>query len=451
MEEKEKLIESAKKYVWTSLSEYADIEKEVKIFVKGEGCYLTDINGKEYLDTFASLLTTICGHHRLEIARAVQEQMEKLEFFPSYHDCYTVPVIKLAEKLAEIAPGDLSVSFFVNDGSEANESAIKMAKQYFWQKGEKNRYKIISRRYSYHGATYGALSATGLPDFVEPFHPLVPGFVKAMSTFCYHCELGLEPSSCNLACLKNMEQTILGEKPGTVAAVIVDPIPGSNTGYPVPPDGYIPGLRALCDKYGILLIFDEVQVGFGKTGKMFACENWNVVPDFLCLAKGFTGGYLPMGVVIVKERIANEFRKPGKDFHHGFTFSGNPTIACVVLKVIEIIKKENLVQKAVETGKYLEENLRILYEYPVVGDIRGIGMLWAVELVEDRKTKKPLDSKLKVGTWIRDYCWKKGMILRNNAEILVIAPALIMTREQVDFMIDIIDEAIREAIKHFKF
>ncbi|HCG77383.1 MAG: aspartate aminotransferase family protein [bacterium (Candidatus Ratteibacteria) CG_4_10_14_3_um_filter_41_18] len=446
----EELVKVAKKYVWTSLSDYADIEKELKIFVKGEGCYLTDIHGKRYLDTFASLLTTICGHHRPEIARAVQEQMEKLEFFPSYHDCYTVPVIRLAEKLASLAPGDLSVSFFVNDGSEACESAIKMARQYFWQKGEPSRYKIIGRRYSYHGATLGALSATGLPDFAEPFQPLLsPGFSHAMSTWCYHCELGLEPSSCNLACLKNMEQVILGEKLETVAAVIVDPIPGSNIGYPVPPDGYLQGLRALCDNYGIFLIFDEIQVGFGKTGKFFCCENWKVVPDFLCLAKGFSGGYLPMGVVIAKSEIADEFRRAGKDFRHGFTFSGNPTVAAAVLANIEIIEKERLVEKAATIGKFLKERLKGLYKYPIVGDIRGMGTLWAIELVANKKSKVPLNPKLKVGTYIRDHCWKNGMILRNNGDILVIAPALIITKSEVDEMIRLMEQAIQDAIKHF--
>jgi adenosylmethionine-8-amino-7-oxononanoate aminotransferase len=446
----QELIKAAKKYVWTSLSDYADIEKEPKIFVKGEGCYLVDVNGKRYLDTFASLLTTISGHHRPEVAQAVQEQMAQLEFFPNYHDCYTVPIIKLAEKLAQIAPGELSVSYFVNDGSEACESAIKMAKQYFWQRGESSRYKIIARRYSYHGATLGALSATGLPDFAEPFHPLVPGFTHAMSTWCYHCELDLEPSSCGLACLKNMEQTILGEKPETVAAVIIDPIPGSNIGYPVPPNGYLQGLRELCSKYNIFLIFDEIQVGFGKTGKLFACEHWDMVPDFMCLAKGFTGGYLPMGVVLTTAKIADEFRRPGKDFRHGFTFSGNPTVAAAVLAHIEIIERENLVERAGTMGKYLKERLEQFYKYHIVGDVRGMGMILAIELAADRKTKAPLDPKLNVGTWIRDYCWEQGMILRNNGDILVIAPAFTMTKDEADKMLELMEQAISGAIKYFK-
>lgn len=448
--EAEELIRAARKYVWTSLSDYGDIEKAPKIFVKGEGCYLIDVNGKRYLDTFASLLTTVCGHHRPEVAQAVQRQMAQLEFFPNYHDCYTVPVIRLAEKLAQIAPGELSVSYFVNDGSEACESAIKMAKQYFWQRGERSHYKIIARRYSYHGATLGALSATGLPEFREPFQPLVPGFIHAMSTWCYHCELDLEPSSCGLACLKNLEQTILGEHPRTVAAVIVDPIPGSNIGYPVPPDGYLQGLRALCDQYGILLIFDEIQVGFGKTGKLFACEHWDVVPDFMCLAKGFTGGYLPMGAVLTTSQIADEFRRKNKDFHHGFTFSGHPTVAAAVLAHIEILEREHLVQRAATMGKVLKERLERFYTYPIVGDVRGIGMILAIELVADRETRTPLDPKLQVGTWIRDYCWEQGMILRNNGDILVIAPAFTIAEDEADGMVALMEQAISEAITHFR-
>lgn len=449
-EEIDKLKEDAIKYICPHFADNNELAKGAKIFVRGDGCYLYDIEGRRYFDTFASLLTTICGHNRKEIQKAISEQMKKLEFFPNYVDAFTVPLIKLAKKLADIMPGDLSVSFFVNSGSEATETGIKMAKQYFWEKGQKGRYKIIARRYSYHATTLGGISATGIPWFREPFQPLLPGFIHATSCRCYRCELELHPLTCNLACLKEIEKLILWENSETIAAVIIDPVPGSNIGFPVPPDGYLQGLRKLCDKYGILLIFDEVQTGFGKTGKLFACEHWNVVPDILCIGKGFSGGYIPLGATITTEKVYSVFRKPGSELRSGSTFGGH-TIACsATLANIGIIEKEKLVEKAREMGKYLKKKLEELYKYKIVGDVRGIGMLLAVELVSDKKTKKPLDTKLAVGRWIRDFCYKRGMILRNNGDILILAPALTLTKEQADEIIKNIDDAIAETIKYFK-
>ena len=446
----EQLKKDAVEYIIPHFANYEELTKEPKIFVKGEGCYIYDIEGNKYLDTFASLLTTICGHGREEVANAAYEQMKQLEFFPNFADTFTLPLIKLAKKLKEITPGELSVSFFINSGSEANETAIKMAKQYFWNKGKKRKYKILARRYSYHATTLGGISATGIPWFREYFEPLLPGFIFAMSAQCFHCELGLDPSSCGLTCLKEMEKIIQWENPESIAGIIIDPIPGSNTGYPLPPEGYLEGLRALCDRYEILLIFDEVQTGFGKTGKWFACEHWAVTPDIMTLGKGLTGGYLPLGVTITTPKVYEVFRAPGAELRSGSTYGGHTTACATTLANIEIIEKEHLVEKAAQMGIYIKDRLNKLYEkYSIVGDIRGIGMLWAVELLADRKTKKSLDSKLKIGSWIRDYCWKKGMILRNNADILVLAPALIMTKEQIDFMIDLVDEAIGEVIKTF--
>ncbi|MBI3990994.1 MAG: aspartate aminotransferase family protein [Candidatus Omnitrophica bacterium] len=449
--EKDKLKKDAAEYICPHFADYNEIAKGGKIFVKGEGSYLYDIDGNRYLDTFASLLTTIVGHTRREIIDAIEEQLNELEFFPNYVDTYTVPLIKLAKKLADIMPGDLKVSFYVNSGSEACETAIKMAKQYHWEKGERSRYKIIGRRYSYHGTTLGGISATGIPWFKEPFQPLLPGFIHGVSTRCYRCELGLEPATCRLACLKSLEKLIEWEGPNTVAGVIIDPIPGSNIGYPLPPDGYLQGLRELCDKHGILLIFDEVQTGFGKSGKWFACEHWNVAPDIIAIGKGFSGGYIPLGATIATEKIYSIFRKPGSEFRSGSTFGGHTVACAAALANIELIEKEKLVEKTDKMGKYLKKELDKLYKYPIVGDIRGIGLLWAIEMVADKKTGKPLDSKLKVGSWIRDYCWNRNMILRNNGDILVLAPALTIKNEQIDEALNTIDNAIESAIKHFKF
>jgi adenosylmethionine-8-amino-7-oxononanoate aminotransferase len=446
----EALKKDALRYILPNFADNVELGRgRPYIFVRGDGCYVYDIDGNRYLDTFASLLTTICGHGRPEVARTVQEQMQQLEFFPNYVDAFTVPAIRLAKKLAEIAPGDLGVTFFVNDGSEACETAIKMARQYFWERGERSRYKVIARRYSYHGGTCGGLSATGLPWFREPFQPLMPGFVHVMPPYCYRCELGLEPPGCRLACLRNTEEVIRWEGPDSVAAVIVDPVAGSNTGYPVPPDGYLQGLREICDRYGILLIFDEVQTGFAKTGKMFCCEHWGVVPDIMAIGKGFSGGYLPLGAALTTPRVAEVFRKPGSEFRHGHTYAGHPTACAAALANIEIIEREGLVARAATMGQYLRGRLEELRQYPIVGDVRGIGMLLAIELVADKATKRPIDPSLAVGRWIRNRCLELGIILRNNAEILVLAPALILTRDQADEIVNALHVVIPEAIARF--
>jgi adenosylmethionine-8-amino-7-oxononanoate aminotransferase len=448
--EKEHLFKIGLENIIIHWASNADLAKEPKIFTAGDGCYVYDIDGNKYLDTFSSLITTICGHNRPEMKQAVLDQMDKIAFFPNYHDTFNIPLIKLAEKLAEIMPGDLEVSFFVNSGSEANETAIKMAKQYHWQNGQPHRYKVIARKYSYHGTTLGAISYTGFPALWEYFEPLIPGRLFAPPANCFDCDLGLEFPSCDLACLKAMEKMIKWEHPETIAAVIMDPIPGSNSGYPLPPEGYLQGVRGLCTKYGILLIFDEVQTGFGKTGKWFACENWDVTPDIMTISKALTGGYAPLGVTVTTKKIADVFKKgPGTEFRSGGTYGGHPISCAVALANIEIIKREKLVERADESGKYLKAELEKLYKYGIVGSVQGIGMLWAIELMADRKTKTKLDAKLGLGTFIRDWCWENGMILRNNGDILVIAPSLIMTREEMDMMLGQLNKVIPLAIKHF--
>ena len=441
------LIELASRHLWQNYFAGNEPSKRPQVLVRGEGLYVYDSEGKRYLDTFASLLTTLCGHGRPEVTEAVRQQMEKLAFFPSGYDCIMEPTVMLAAKLAEITPGSLSVSFFVNDGSEASETALKMALNYFWSKGERSRKKIIFRRYSYHGATLGALAASGLPSLREPYEPLRAGYTHVMPARCYRCELGLRPDSCDMACLKNLEATIEWEGPSSVAAVIMDPIPGSNTGFPVPPDGYLQGVRKLCDKHGILLIFDEIQVGFGRTGKWFAGENWGVTPDILAVAKGFSGGYLPLGAAIATSEIAETFRTSGSGFRHVHTFAGHAASCAAALTNIQIIEKENLVQRSAELGTYLKQRLEELYKHPLVGDVRGIGTLWAVELVANRETREPLSPSGRAGGAVNNYCREHGLILRNNGDILVMAPALIMTDEQADEMVEVLDKAIGEAAK----
>jgi adenosylmethionine-8-amino-7-oxononanoate aminotransferase len=448
--EKKKFIKNAAKHIIPHFANYELLQKEPKIFVRGEGCYLYDIDGKRYLDTFASLLTTICGHCCAEVDAAIKKQVEELEFFPNYVDTFTVPLVELATKIAEITPGKLGVTFFVNSGSEANETALKMARQYHLERGDARRYKVFFRRNSYHGTTLGGVSATGLQWFREYFEPLLSGFISTYPTNCINCELELNPDNCDLMCLKLMEKQMLTEGPERISALIMDPVPGSNTGFPVPPDGYLQRVRELCDKHGILLIFDEVQTGFGKTGKMFACEHWGVSPDILCIGKGFSGGYIPLGAAITTEEVYSVFRKPGHEFRSGSTYGGHTLACAATLANIEVIEKYDLVKQAEETGSYLKSKLHLLRKHRIVGHISGMGLLQALFLVADNGLNTPLDPKLGVGNFIRDYCYKNGMIMRNNGDILVMAPALIITEELIDEATDILNHALTEAVRHFK-
>lgn len=448
-QEKKRLQKSALKHVIAHWACNADLAKGPKIFTAGEGCYIYDINGNKYLDTFSSLITTTLGHNRPEIKQAVLDQMDNLAFFPNYHDSFTVPLIKLAKKLSEIMPGNLDVSFFLNSGSEANETALKMARQYHWENGQPHRYKIIARKNSYHGTTLGTTSCTGFPALNKCLQPMMLGCVFAPPASCNACELSLNPATCDLGCLKAMEKIIQWEHSETISAVIMDPIPGSNSGYPLPPEGYLQGVRKLCDKYGILLVFDEIQTGFGKTGKWFACEHWNVTPDIMTVSKAITSGYLPLGVAVTTKKIADVFKTPGSEFSSGSTYGGHPLACAVALETIKIMQKEKLVERVAETGKYLKAELEKLYRFKIVGDIRGKGTLWAIELTANRKTGAKFTSGLDIGTFIRDWCWENGMILRNNRNTLVIAPALVITRAEIDIMLGKLHEVIPLAIKHF--
>ena len=446
MDEKEikRLKEDAVKYIIPHFASNSELAKGAKIFTKGEGCYVYDIEGNKYFDTFATLLTTVSGHNRPEIKEAIIRQLDELEFFPNYVDTFPLPLINLSRKLAQIMPGDLSVSFYVNSGSEANETALKIARQYHLENGQPHRYKFIARRDSYHATTLGASSVTGLKWFREYFEPLLPGCIFVSAARERDCPPGMDSRTYGQKLLQELEETIEDESPESIAGIIMDPLPGSNTAYPLPPAGYLEGVRALCDKYGIVLIFDEIQSGFGKTGKWFFCEHYDVVPDIMTIGKGFAGGYIPLAAAVMTKKIADVFRKkPGCELRSGSTYGGHTLACAAALANISVIEKNNLVQNAARLGAYLEKRLNEMKnKYALVDRCSGIGLLWAIIL--------KADAKLKVGTWLRDWCWKHKMILRNNGDMLVVAPSLTISQQEADEMLDKIDQAISEAIKRFK-
>jgi adenosylmethionine-8-amino-7-oxononanoate aminotransferase len=440
--EKAQLREDALKYIIPHFASNAELAKGPKIYVRGEGCYVYDLDGKRYFDSFATLLTTVSGHARPEVTQAVAEQMARLEFFPNYVDAFTVPLIELARKLADLLPGDLSVSFFVNSGSEANETALKMARQYHVERGESHRFKFIARRDSYHATTLGAGAVTGLRWFREYFEPMMPGALFVSAARERDKPEGMSSAEYGRQCLAEIEKLIADEGPQTIAGFIMDPLPGSNTGFPLPPEGYLQGVRELCDRHGIVLIFDEIQTGFGHTGKWFFCDHYGVVPDIMTLGKGFAGGFIPLGATVTTPKIAGVFRQgPGTELRSGSTYGGHTVACAATLANLAIIEGENLVENARVQGEYVKGRLATMKQCPIVGEASGLGLLWALRL--------NVDPGLGVGTWIRDYCHDRGMILRCNGDIAVLAPSLILSREEADFMLDLIEEAIKGAASHY--
>jgi len=423
MKGKDALKQAALKYVWPNFASRTELKKrEPKILVRGEGVKVFDIDGKEYIDAFSANQAVQCGYGREEIAKAVYEQLKTFSFYPSVIDYFTPPAILLAEKLAQLFPGDLSKCYFVNDGSEAVETALKIAKRTQQARGFARRYKVISRRLAYHGATMGALSVLGIPGNREGFDPFVPGARHVSPPYCYRCEFGKEYPGCDLDCARAIEHMIEFEGPNTVAGVIVEPIMGAATGYAVPPPEYLPFLRRICDKYGVLLIFDEVSIGFGRTGKMFSMEHFpSVFPDIVTSGKGLSSGYLPICCCATTPEIADLFigEDAEFDFIHGHTFGTHPACCAAALANLEIMEKEGMVKKAEEMGAYLRGKLENLYEHRIVGDIRGKGMCFGIELVRDKKTKEQFDASIGLTNRIRIRCYELGLILRGEPHYIV--------------------------------
>ena len=435
------------KYLWMQGRDWAQMAEEGDplIMVQGDGVRVTDSEGRTYIDVNGGYNSVNIGYGRSEIAEAAYEQMRKIAYFPN--QTTTVPTIKLVEKLAGITPGSLSRVFPVSGGSEANETALKIARAYHHRRGEPNRFKVISRKDSYHGATAGVLWLGGHPAMHrEDFEPAYPGMVYAPQPNPYRCELGGKtPSECAVRCAQAIEDLIVFHGPETVAAVIAEPVATPFGAAVVPGDEYWPMLREICDKYGVLLIADEVVTGFGRTGKMFALEHWGVVPDIMTVAKGLVSSYLPVAAVIAKKEIADVFGGQDNYLRHVFTFSGHPVSAAAALKNIEIIEGENLADNAAQTGAYFKEQLQGLSEdHSIIGDVRGIGLLLAVELVSDRRTKAGFPPEARLPARLTELFQENGLIFRVYREVLGIGPPLCITRPEVDEIVNALDRSLGE-------
>ena len=440
------LQDSALEHLWVYLREPSDMAEkgEPTVYVSGKGVRVTDANGNTSIDAMSGLWLKNVGYGRTEIADAAYEQMLKLTYMPM--GTTTEPTIRLAEKVAQITPGDLSRSFFTSGGSESIETAIKLARAYFKRVGEPGRIKFISRKDSYHGATAGAMALGGNHLYPRAdYEPLMPGTFHVPQPNFYRCEYNSQtPEECGERNVKAIEDTIKFQGPETVAAVFAEPV-SSPMGAVVPPDNYWPMLREVCDKYGVLLIADEVITGFGRTGKMFACEHWGVTPDMMTVAKGITSGYIPMGGTITRKAIADAFVGNQRvSFRHVITFGGHPVAAAAALRNIQIMEDEDLVGNSARMGAYLLDGLKELQEkHQMIGDMRGLGLMCGMELVKDRETKETYPAEAELGSRLTAGFQANGLHLRGSDNMNV-APPLCVTSSEIDEIVTIMDRVFTE-------
>jgi putrescine aminotransferase len=426
---------------------FAKDHADPKLFVSGKGSMLRTADGREYIDALSSLWNVNIGHGRKELAIAAAAQMEKLAYASAYAGFTNEPAIKLAEKIVSLAYDNMAAVYFTTGGAESNESAFKFARYHWKRMGKPNKVKIISRRYGYHGVTMAAMSATSLPNYHKMFGPLVPEFLQVAPPYPYRWPGN---GDAGIGAADAVEDAILAEGADTIAAIIAEPVIGSG-GVIVPPASYFPRLREICDRHDVLLIADEVITGFGRTGQWFGLGHWNIKPDLMTFAKGVTSGYLPLGGVIISRHMHDVLLDAPADekFMHAATYSGHPVCCAVGLANIGIIESEGMVERARVQGARFRAGLETLLTLPNVGEVRGIGMLAAIELVEDKSSKAPAKG---LGARVVAECANRGMLLRLRAaadgppasgDTLCFAPPLPTPEATLDRIVQIVGEAIQ--------
>jgi adenosylmethionine-8-amino-7-oxononanoate aminotransferase len=415
-----------------------------KVWVEGRGAMIKDSTGKEYIDGLSGLWNVYVGHGRVELAEAAYKQMQQLAYYSAYVGSTNPPAVELAEKLSTLFYPSINTFFFTSGGAEATESSFKTARFYWKAVGKPDKIKIISRMKGYHGVTMAAMSATGLPVYWPMFEPRVPGFVHIESPYPYRFVNPTPEMSDGIAAANLLEEAILREGPETVAAFIAEPVQGAGGVIP-PQDDYFGRIREICDKYEVLLIADEVITGFGRTGAWFGLEHYGIEPDIAQFAKGITSGYVPLGGIGVNDRIRDVIENvPGeKRWMHAFTYSGHPTSCAVALANLAIIENEGLVQRAADVGAYMMRKLHELETLPTVGNVRGKGMMAAVEVVADKATKAAFPAADNVGVRIQKEMSKRGLFTRVVGDTICFAPPLVTPVELIDQAVAIIGESIQ--------
>jgi adenosylmethionine-8-amino-7-oxononanoate aminotransferase len=444
------LQDQARRNLWmhfSRLGSYA--EHEVPMIVRGEGAYVWDEHGRRYLDGLSGLFTVQVGYGRTELAEAAARQAEQLAYFPLWGYAHPTAAA-LAARLADLTPGDLNRVFFTSGGSEAVESAWKLARQYFRATGQPQRTKVVSRTVAYHGTSMGALSITGIPSLRTPFEPLVPGTAKAANTNRYRCRYCASAPACTLACADDIEDAILREGPETVAAVFLEPVQNAG-GCIVPADGYFARVREICDRHGILLVSDEVICAFGRLGHMFGCERYGYQPDIITCAKGLTSGYSPLGAMLCSDRLVEPFLSGSASFTHGFTFAGHPVAAAVALANLDLFEREGLCEHVLAKEGEFRAVLDGLRDIPIVGDVRGAGYFHAIELVSDQDTKQGFSAEQSedlLRGFLSGELYRRGLICRADDRgdpVVQFAPPLIADTEQFEEIGEILRSVLSEA------
>ena len=449
------LQEAAKRNLWlhfTRMSSYAGAD--IPMIVRGEGQYVYDQNGKRYLDGLAGLFVSQIGHGRADVAEAGARQGSELAYFPLWS--YAHPrAVELAERLASYAPGDLKRVFFTTSGSEAVESAWKLAKQYFRLTGQPSRYKVLSRYIAYHGTSHGALAITGLPDIKIPFEPLPAGGVRVPNTNFYRAPAFVadDVTAFGIWAADEIERAIVREGPESVAAVYLEPVQNSGGCFP-PPPGYFQRVREICDKYGVLMVSDEVICAFGRLGYIFGSERFGFTPDIITFAKGITSGYSPLGGMMVSDRLMEPYTRDENTFLHGITFAGHPVSCAVALANLDVFEKEDLLGNVRAHEAAFRATLEKLYDLPIVGDVRGDGYFYGIEMVKDKATRETFnddESERLLRGFLSQALFDAGLICRADDRgdpVIQLSPPLTCTQEHFDEIEQILRSVLTEAWTH---
>ena len=421
------------------------LQEKGHVWVHGEGAILTDADGKEYIDGLAGLWNVVAGHGRLELAQAASKQMEQLGYCSGYSGSSNPSAIQLAQRISDLTYPSISKFFFTSGGGESTESCIKTARYYWKLQGQPEKTKVISRQWGYHGVTLAAMSATGIAGYWPMFEPRVPGFLHIPSPYPYRYDAptGTDPA---VAAADELEQAILREGANTVGMFLAEPVQGAG-GIIVPPDGYFQRIREICNHYDVLLVSDEVITGFGRTGRMFGLEHWGIEPDMIQFAKAITSGYFPLGGIGVNDKIAHVMDQGEMTWMHAYTYSAHPVGCAVALANLDIIEREDFPAQAAEKGSYLLDSLQAaLGNHPNVGEVRGLGLMVAVELVQDKETKAEFSASEKIGERVHQSAQQRGLFSRLRQDVFCLAPPVVTTRSQLERIVQILTESIHEVL-----
>ena len=444
MKNKKKIIESDKRNVWHPFTQMKEYEDAMPVVItKGKGVYLYDIDGNKYLDAISSWWVNTLGHSNNRINKALYKQAKILEhmIFAGFTHPWGV---ELAEKLVEANNNNFQKVFYSDNGSTAVEVAIKMAYQYWKQSGFENKSKFVALENSYHGDTIGSVSVGGVDLYHKIFKPLLFEVYHAKSPYCYRCPTKMDNKSCDINCITSVED-IFKAHSDEIAGIIIEPLVQAAGGMIIYPKEYLTKLRALCDKYNVLLIDDEVAMGFGRTGKMFAYQHTEIVPDFICLSKALTAGYMPLSVTMTTQKIFDAFYDDWdkfKTFFHGHSYTANPLAISVALENLKILEQDKIIEKNLKKIEKIKQGLKRFEKLEHVGDIRQQGMIAVIELVKDKITKEKYDYKLRIGKNICDYALKKGLIIRPLGDTIYFMPPYVINNKEIEMMMDITYEAI---------